>query len=514
MEKLTCYVVYASEKIESLSHFLQCISDSHVVPIPAVTKEQVSLLGNSSALFNLKKAEEILDRTPNNKEIAHTLSHIQCWKAIAENKQLQDNDFALVAESEIQPVENFIQHATHYANKYSSYGIIKLQHDGDARSGERLFQAGDEPDTLIYGDTNQYNYGCSLYLIRKDVAKKLTSLLSETKPYWLADQFTAFHEPQNIAQARYLLGKNPNKKQQDKIENPLFSIIVPIYNIERYLEQCIESVLAQNYQNYELILVDDGSPDNSLDICTQYAKQHHNIVFIRKVNGGISDARNSGIKMARGEYLMFLDSDDYWEGTSILSDLQKIITENNPDVIFNYMSSVYPDKVLNNYLNRDKLLGSFKEDFQGLYQDGIYLGFVWTKIIKREILLKNHLFFIKGRSFEDVTWSFFLTKYISSYAIYKNCFYMYRRKRKGSISSVVTAKNQVSLFQNLSDVITEIETMKLNNQLLPGFKKYADDIYRYVMTCYDLLSDDDKKAFYEEKNEITKKWIKTKTAYF
>ena len=514
MEKLICYVVYASEKIESLSHFLQCISDSHVVPIPAVTKEQVSLLGNSSALFNLKKAEELLERTPNNKEIAHTLSHIHCWKVIAENEQLQDNDFALIAESEIQPVENFIQHAIGYANKYSSYGIIKLQHDGDARSGERLFQAGDEPDALIYGDTNQYNYGCSLYLIRKDVAKKLTSLLSETKPYWLADQFTAFHEPQNIAQARYLLGKNPNKKQQDKIENPLFSIIVPIYNIERYLEQCIESVLAQNYQNYELILVDDGSPDNSLDICTQYAKQHHNIVFIRKVNGGISDARNSGIKMARGEYLMFLDSDDYWEGTSILSDLQKIITENNPDVIFNYMSSVYPDKVLNNYLNRDKLLGSFKEDFQGLYQDGIYLGFVWTKIIKREILLKNHLFFIKGRSFEDVTWSFFLTKYISSYAIYKNCFYMYRRKRKGSISSVVTAKNQVSLFQNLSDVITEIETMKLNNQLLPGFKKYADDIYRYVMTCYDLLSDDDKKAFYEEKNEITKKWIKTKTAYF
>ena len=488
MEKLTCYVIYASEKIERLSHFLQCVSDSHVVPISAVTKEQVSLLGNSSALFNLKKAEEILDRTPNNKEIAHTLSHIQCWKAIAENKQLQDNDFALVAESEIQPVENFIQHATHYANKYSSYGIIKLQHDGDARSGERLFQAGDEPDALIYGDTNQYNYGCSLYLIRKDVAKKLTSLLSETKPYWLADQFTAFHEPQNIAQARYLLGKNPNKKQQDKIENPLFSIIVPIYNVERYLEQCIESVLAQNYQNYELILVDDGSPDNSLDICTQYAKQHHNIVFIRKVNGGLSDARNSGIKMARGEYLMFLDSDDYWEGTSILSDLQKIITENNPDVIFNYMSSVYPDKVLNNYLNRDKLLGSFKEDFQGLYQDGIYLGFVWTKIIKREILLKNHLFFIKGRSFEDVAWSFFLTKYISSYAIYKNCFYMYRRKRKGSISSVVTAKNQVSLFQNLSDVITEIETMKLNNQLLPGFKKYADDIYRRAMTYFLMMT--------------------------
>ena len=513
MEKLTCYVIYASEKIERLSHFLQCASDSHVVPISAVTKEQVSLLGNSSALFNLKRAEELLERTPNDKEIAHTLSHIQCWKAIAENELLQNNDFVLIAESEIQPVENFIQHAINYANKYSSYGIIKLQHDSAGRSGERLFQIGDEPDALIYGDTNQYNYGCSLYLIRKNVAKKLTALLSETKPYWLADQFTAFHEPQNIAQARYLLGENPPQKQQDKVENPLFSIIVPIYNVERYLKQCIESVLAQDYQNYELILVDDGSPDNSIDICVKYAKQCPNIVFIRKINGGLSDARNAGIKLARGKYLMFLDSDDYWEGTSILSDLQKIIVENTPDVIFNYMSSVYPDKIINHYMNREKLVGSFREDFKGLYQEGIYLGFTWTKIVKREVILKNQLFFIKERYFEDIPWSFSLTKYIGTYAIYQNCFYMYRRERKGAISSAVTKKNQVSLFKNLSEIFQQISEIQKKN-LLQGLESYVNDIYQYSIKCYDLLSDDDKKAFYEEKNEISKKWIEIKTAYF
>ena len=506
MEKLTCYVIYASEKIERLSHFLQCASDSHVVPISAVTKEQVSLLGNSSALFNLKRAEELLERTPNDKEIAHTLSHIQCWKAIAENEQLQNNDFALIAESEIQPVENFIQHAINYANKYSSYGIIKLQHDGAHRSGERLFQAGDTPYAIIYGDINQYNYGCSLYLIRKDVAKKLTTLLNETKPYWLADQFTEFHDPKNIAQACYLLGELSQKTSQPKIENPLFSIIVPIYDVERYLTQCIESVLAQDYQNYELILVDDGSPDNSIDICTKYAKQYSNIVFIHKINGGVSDARNAGIQIARGEYLMFLDSDDYWEGTTILSNLQNIITENNPDVIFNYMSSVYPDKIVNHYINRDKLIGSFKEDFQGLYQDGIYLGFPFTKIMKRELIFKNQLFFIKGRTFEDVIWSFSLVKHIKDYAIYQNCFYMYRRERKGSITSVVTAKNQESLFQNLSDVITEIENMKLNNELLPGFKKYVDDIYGYVMTCYELLPENGKVDFLNLKEKYEKEF--------
>ena len=203
---------------------------------------------------------------------------------------------------------------------------------------------------------------------------------------------------------------------------------------------------------------------------------------------------------------MFLDSDDYWEGTNILSDLQKIITENNPDIIFNYMSSVYPDKIVNHYINRDKLIGSFKEDFQGLYQDGIYLGFAVTKIIKRELILKNHLLFIKGRHFEDIPWSFSLVKHIKNYAIYQNCFYMYRRERKGAISSVATSKNQVSLFQNLSDVITEIENMKLNNELLPGFKKYADDIYGYVITCYELLPENEKVDFLNLKEKYEKEF--------
>lgn len=281
MEKLTSYIIYDSEKAETLNHFLKYADNSVVIPITSISKEQVKLLGNSSALFNINKNNEERNRQIDEEEIARTLSHIQCWKAIAENQQLQNNDFALIAESEILLIENCMQHAINYANKYSDYGIIKLQHDGTHRSGERLFQVGDEPYAIIYGDTNQYNYGCSLYLIRKDVAKKLTTLLNETKPYWLADQFTAFHDSKNIAQACYLLGELPQKRSQPKIENPLFSIIVPIYDVERYLTQCIESVLAQDYSNYELILVDDGSPDNSIDICIKYAKQYSNIVVIQ-----------------------------------------------------------------------------------------------------------------------------------------------------------------------------------------------------------------------------------------
>ena len=503
MEKLTCYVIYASEKIERLSDFLQYSSDSYFVPISAISKEQVSLLGNSSALFNLKKAEELLERTPNNKEIAHTLSHIQCWKAIAENKQLQDNDFALIAESEIQPVENFIQHAIHYANKYSSYGIIKLQRDGETPACERLYQASDEPDALIYGDTNQYNYGCSLYLIRKNVAKKLTALLSETKPYWLADQFTAFHEPQNIAQARYLLGENPNQKQQDKIENPLFSIIVPIYNVERYLEQCIESVLAQNYQNYELILVDDGSPDNSLDICTKYAKQHHNIAFIRKVNGGLSDARNAGIKLARGEYLMFLDSDDYWEGTSILSDLAKI-SEGNPDLIVYDLTFRYKDNKKEYYpISKEGLTGDYIADFYTLTSRNIFRPSACNKVVKRKIIIDNQLFFPKGKNHEDLDWSFNLTPYISNYALYDSYFYIYRAKRLGSITEFVKPKNTKDLIDIVLEKLNQIKSMN-DSPLSKGLYQYLVKQKQFIYDSFTLLSEEHKKMYENEFNELKK----------
>ena len=304
MKKIAYYVLYSEQQI---SQFRDKFS---FIPVLAINPSQIDSI-DASLFFNKTKAFEKLNRQITNEEIAHTLSHIKCWREIAENNELSDEDFALIAESDIQLVNNFENLVQSYANKYPSYGIIKLQKNGEYYSNKRLFQEGDEPDAIIYGDINKYNNGCSLYLIRKDIAKKLSLSLNESKPHWLAEQFTEFHEPSNIAQAHYLLGEIPKEKLQDKVESPLFSIIVPIYNVERYLEQSIKSVLAQDYHNYELILVDDGSPDNSIDICVKYAKKYKNIRFIHKSNGGLSDARNMGIKIARGEYIIFLDSDDF-----------------------------------------------------------------------------------------------------------------------------------------------------------------------------------------------------------
>lgn len=100
----------------------------------------------------------------------------------------------------------------------------------------------------------------------------------------------------------------------------IFSIIVPIYNVEKYLRCCVDSVLAENFSDYEMILVDDGSPDGCGKICDEYADKYPHIKVIHKENGGLSDARNAGIRAAKGDYLIFLDSDDYWADTNRLKN--------------------------------------------------------------------------------------------------------------------------------------------------------------------------------------------------
>ena len=120
-----------------------------------------------------------------------------------------------------------------------------------------------------------------------------------------------------------------------------FSIVIPVYNVAPYLRECVDSVLAQNSTDYEIILVDDGSTDNSPAICDEYAEKYSQIKVIHKTNGGLSDARNFGIKKAQGDYLMFLDSDDFWNRENVLLDLHNIIKENNPDLIIHELSSFY-----------------------------------------------------------------------------------------------------------------------------------------------------------------------------
>lgn len=145
-----------------------------------------------------------------------------------------------------------------------------------------------------------------------------------------------------------------------KRKNELISIIVPVYKVEKYLSKCIDSILSQTYKNFELILVDDGSPDNCPQICDEYAKKDDRIRVIHKKNSGVSETRNEGVRNAKGTFICFVDSDDYVSENYISSllDAQKI---NNSDIVFGRYCRVFNDKVVN-----------VEEDLKSLVEDKKY----------------------------------------------------------------------------------------------------------------------------------------------
>ena len=139
-----------------------------------------------------------------------------------------------------------------------------------------------------------------------------------------------------------------------------FSIIIPIYNVERYLETCVNSILTQTYSDYEVILVDDGSPDRCGELCDHYAESDSRVKVVHKVNGGLSSARNAGLDIAMGEYVIFVDSDDYWDDTMALEHIQKNLAESNADLLVFPAKRFYEDEnrftnILNLEVERDKI---------------------------------------------------------------------------------------------------------------------------------------------------------------
>ena len=193
--------------------------------------------------------------------------------------------------------------------------------------------------------------------------------------------------------------------------NDLVSIIIPIYNVQEYLPRCIESVLNQTYKNFELILVDDGSPDRSGDICDYYAKKDSRIKVIHKQNGGVSSARNYGIKIAQGEFINFIDSDDWIPNDSIenLVNLQK---ENNADLV----CCTYERYLLNSKIVPVKFCDKFfsvenvdYEEINVLLSD-LFRG-ACTKLYKSSIIKVNNILFDeKVKIGED---SIFVYSYLS-----------------------------------------------------------------------------------------------------
>ena len=186
------------------------------------------------------------------------------------------------------------------------------------------------------------------------------------------------------------------------------SIVVPIYNTAQYLCQCIDSILNQEFKDYEIILVDDGSTDTSPMICDYYAHMYGFITVIHKKNGGLSDARNEGIKHASGQYILFIDSDDYIFNNS-LSHISNTIDESHIDVIFLEAVKVYPDNTiinLNDGYKKEYIYEKSQIDvLKHISNLPKFPGSACTKLVKRTLISDNKLYFERGLLSEDIDWT-------------------------------------------------------------------------------------------------------------
>ncbi len=246
-----------------------------------------------------------------------------------------------------------------------------------------------------------------------------------------------------------------------------YSIIVPVYNVEDYLPECVNSILTQKYDDFELILVDDGSPDNCPHICDSYAKEDERVKVVHKENGGLSDARNAGVKVATGDYILFVDSDDYWNCPHVLKKINDVLMERKVDLVQFGQEKLYQ--------NDNKIVTGPQRNlsqFNGLPTSQVLSHLILNEkltisacsmAVSRQFFVDNDLYFLKGLKTEDLEWAIRMYVREPEWSFIDEYFYVYRKQRGDSISSTVDYKhlcdycwiieNSIALLENSDDSI-------------------------------------------------------------
>lgn len=218
----------------------------------------------------------------------------------------------------------------------------------------------------------------------------------------------------------------------------LISVIIPIYNVEAYLEKCVDSVLNQTYGNLEIILVNDGSTDKSDLICNDFAKKDNRVSVYHKLNGGLSEARNFGTDLATGHYIFYLDSDDYLS-LDCLESLFNVIQEHDAEIAQANFYYDYPEYLLyDNSLNGIDEVFTRDEAMKLLLEQEVIKNFAWGKLIRSDIA-KQHQF-PKGKYFEDTFWKYKIIHECFKYVVLAKPM-LYYLQRPSSISGSFSLKN-------------------------------------------------------------------------
>ena len=293
--------------------------------------------------------------------------------------------------------------------------------------------------------------------------------------------------------------------------NKKISVIIPVYNVEQYLNRCVESVVNQTYKNLEIILVDDGSPDNCPKMCDEWAKKDSRIKVIHKENGGLSSARNAGLDVATGDYISFLDSDDYFDYNALETAYNYMISE-KADVVGFELKKLYEPYKLEALGRDDGSVEVFtKDQLLKLFfsRSEASLVIVCTKLYKKDVI--KDLRFKEGKLHED---EFILLEWINKtnkFVLINKCLYFYFQ-RTNSITGNKALKNYEDILEsfimrkefidnkfhnfkreNILNFLFELRSLYMSTY--KDYKTYRNKICKIFDEHYKLLKPKDYKNF-------------------
>jgi len=302
-----------------------------------------------------------------------------------------------------------------------------------------------------------------------------------------------------------------------------FSIIVPVYNSELYLEKCVNSILKQSYQNIELILINDGSTDGSSRLCDEIAEKDSRVVVIHKLNGGVSDARNVGIKKATGEYILFVDSDDFIEINACEMFYKSIKANPSLEIIATNIKVINDKQMKENCFLPTKNVISTGEEFLSTQLDKWMAMFVWRFVYKRALLIENQVYFdVKLRYYEEETWLPKVLLLASKVATVDFIYYNYII-RNNSLSNpldenqiVQSALDHLNVLYDCINQYSDIKNTELRKKVLDRLVISATNAIKrgkLYRSEYNQVIDNDilwKNAFtFKTKKKVLKVFLKS-----
>jgi len=301
----------------------------------------------------------------------------------------------------------------------------------------------------------------------------------------------------------------------------MFSVIVPIYNIQKYLPQCIESVLRQTYENFELILVNDGSPDRSGAICDKYAKNDTRIRVVHKENGGVSDARNAGLSIAEGEFIWFLDGDDSMVDGAMNSIAETIMRNDAVDMVTCCHINEYDDGTIEleplpfdcppSSISRDEFL------FRLCQCDGSYFA-PWKNVYRRSVITGSNLRFTKGLICgEDCEFFMHFVRCGEKFMLLNTPVVNYKTEREGSVTNTMSKAaimGQLKVFSDNAELFGENNAPIDQSMRVFFARKFAntvsilyhlrdekdiEEVTAYIRNHEDILADAEGVKYYVAK---------------